>query len=298
MTRALDHGAVLRGIAWMGLAMSCIGIVDGIAKYLAQTLNGVQVAWSYFGAMLVNLVIVVLATGARRSLVALSDLLRTRRLALQLSRAGCLVLSLSCLFFSLSYLELAEATIVSFTSPLFIVALAGPVLSEQVTWQRWLAVCLGLLGAVIVLRPGTGVFQWAALLPLAGAVFFAFFHIITRIIGTADPPLTTLFYTICGGTLMLSAAMPAVWSPMTGLEVGIAFLSGSVGLLAHGALVRALSLADASALAPMNYVRLVWAVGIGYAFFAEIPDPFTVVGGTIIIGSGLYVVHSAATRSR
>jgi drug/metabolite transporter (DMT)-like permease len=196
----------------------------------------------------------------------------------------------------LSYLGLAEATVVSFTSPLFIVALAGPVLSEQVTWQRWLAVCLGLLGAVIVVRPGTAVFQWAALLPLAGAVFFSFFHLLTRMIGTADRPFTTLFYTICGGTLMLSAAMPAVWSPMTGLGVAVAFLSGSVGLLAHGALVRALGLADASALAPMNYVRLVWAIGIGYVVFAEVPDPFTLVGGAIIVGSGLYVVHSAATR--
>jgi drug/metabolite transporter (DMT)-like permease len=291
------NSAVLRGIAWMGLAMSCIGMVDGIAKYLAQTLNGVQVAWSYFGAMLVNLLIVVLVRGARRRRrVALSDLVRTRRIALQLWRAGCLVLSLSCLFFSLSYLGLAEATVVSFTSPLFIVALAGPVLSEQVSWQRWLAVCLGLLGAVIVVRPGTAVFQWAALLPLAGAVFFSFFHLLTRMIGTADPPFTTLFYTICGGTLMLSAAMPAVWSPMTGLELAVAFFSGSVGLLAHGALVRALSLADASALAPMNYVRLVWAIGIGYVLFAEIPDPVTLVGGAIIVGSGLYVVHSAATR--
>jgi drug/metabolite transporter (DMT)-like permease len=296
MALTSDKGAVLRGIAWMGLAMSCIGIIDGMAKYLAQTLNGVQVAWSYFGAMLANLLIVVLVTRARRRLVALSDLVRARRVALQLWRAGSLVLSLSCLFLSLSYLELAEATVVSFTAPLFIVALAGPVLSEQVSWQRWLAVCLGLLGAVIVVRPGTGVFQWAALLPLAGAVFFAFFHMITRIIGTADPPLTTLFYTICGGTLMLSAAMPAVWSPMTGLEVGIAFLSGSLGLLAHGALVRALSLADASALAPMNYVRLVWAIGIGYVVFAEVPDAFTIFGGTVIVGSGLYVVHSAATR--
>jgi drug/metabolite transporter (DMT)-like permease len=296
MTLAPDKGAILRGIAWMGLAMSCIGIVDGIAKYLAQTLNGIQVAWSYFGAMLVNLLVVALVTGAGRRLVALSDLIRTRRAALQLLRAGCLVLSLSCLFLSLSYLGLAEATVVSFTSPLFIVALAGPVLSEQVTWQRWLAVCLGLLGAILVVRPGTEVFQWASLLPLAGAVFFSFFHILTRVIGTADPPLTTLFYTICGGTLMLSAAMPAVWSPMTGPEVAIAFLSGSFGLLAHGALVRALSLADASALAPMNYVRLVWAVGIGYVVFAEIPDSFTLVGGAIIIGSGLYVLHSAATR--
>lgn len=296
MTLRSDRGSVLRGIAWMGLAMSCIGIIDAIAKHLAQSLNGVQVAWSYFGAMLVNLLIVVMLKAARRRLAILPDLVRTGRIALQLTRSGCLVLSLSCLFLSLSYLGLAEATVVSFTAPLFIVALAGPILSEQVTWQRWTAVCIGLLGAVLVVGPGTGVFRWAALLPLAGAVFFAFFHILTRIIGTADPPRTTLFYTFCGGTLMLSAAMPVVWSPMTGPEVGIAFLSGSLGLLAHGALVRALSLAEASTLAPINYVRLVWAVGIGYALFAEVPDVFTILGGAVIVGSGLYVVHSAARR--
>ena len=215
-----DTGSVLRGIAWMALAMSCIGVADGIAKHLAQSLNGVQVAWSYFVAVLVNLLIVVTLTTARRRPAILPDLVRTGRIALQLARSCCLVLSISFLFLSLSYLGLAEATVVNFTAPLFIVALAGPILSEQVSWQRWTAVCIGLFGAVFVVRPGTGVFHWAALLPLTAAVFFALFHILTRIIGTADPPRTTLFYTFFGGTLMLSAAMPAVWSPMTWVDTG------------------------------------------------------------------------------
>jgi len=278
--------------------MSSIGIVDGIAKELAQSLNGVQVAWSYFLTTLINFLVFAAFTAIRtRNARVITGLLRTRRLSLQCARTCCLVLSLSCLFFSLSFLGLAEATVVSFTSPLFIVALAAPLLSERVSWQRWAAVLVGLLGAVMVVRPGSAVFQWAALLPLFGALFFALFHILTRKLGSIDSPFTTLFYTFFGGGLLLSAAMPWVWAPMGAAELALAYGAGVLGLFAHGSMVRALTLADASTLAPINYVRLVWAIGIGYVLFREVPDEFTLLGGTVIMCSGLYVVVSATVAA-
>lgn len=281
----------------MVLSMSCIGCIDGIAKYLAQSLSGLQVAWSYFWATFANLVVLMALRWLRTSERRLG-LPRTRVPALQVARAGCLVLSLACLFSSLAYLELAQATVVSFTSPLFIVALAAPVLGEQVTWQRWTAVLIGLLGAVLVVRPGTAVFQWAALLPLLGAVFFASFHILTRMIGARDPPLTTLFYSFLVGGSLLSTAMPSVWRPLGALELALAYLTGVLGLLAHGALVRALTLVDASSVAPINYIRLVSAITIGYLVFAEVPDTLTLAGGAVIVLSGLYVLHTAAGARR
>lgn len=272
----------------MVLAMSLIGIVDGIAKYVTHSLNGVQVAWGYFLAMLISL----LAYNAWRG-TGLAQLARTTRPLLQITRAACLVGSLSCLFYSLRFLPLAEATSISFMSPLFIVALAGPALGERVAWNRWAAVLVGLAGALLVMRPGSALFQWAALYPLVGAFFFALFNIVTKRLGGADNPMTTLFYTFAGGTLLLCAALPFVWRTPGPADWSWLMLSGALGVVAHFSIVRALGYANASLLAPINYIRLVWAIAIGFLVFGQLPDALALVGGAAVIGSGLYVIYSA-----
>ncbi len=277
-----------RAIAWMALSMSCIAIVDGIAKHLARELNGVQVAWGYFLATLVALGVHALATG-----IAPAALLRARRPRLQLARAACLVLSLSSLFFSLRYLPLAEATIISFMSPLFIVALAGPMLGERVGAVRWAAVLVGLAGAALVVRPGTAVFQWPALVALTGAAFFALFNVTTRLIGASERWQTTLAHTFGIGTALLTMAMPFVWKAPSAAAVLTLASTGALGLVAHLSLVRALTLAEASMLAPLTYLRLLWALAIGLALFGEAPDTLALLGGTVIVASGLYVATGA-----
>jgi len=291
----------------MLLAMSCIGLVDAIAKHLASGLEGVQVTWGYFATMLLFLAVWApcAAFGSSRHAASLSRraaavagiraLLETRHPGLQCLRAACLVASLTCLFTALAYLGLAEATVIGFTSPLFVVTLASPLLRERPSRASRVAVSLGFLGALVVIRPGTTLFQWAALLPLLGAVFFALFNLLTRKLGALDPPRATLFYTFCLGTVLLSAALPWFWVPMSPPEIGFALLSGLLGLVAHASMVRALSLGRASALAPINYIRIVWATGIGYVAFREVPDLATLLGGAIIVFSGLLVAWAAAT---
>jgi drug/metabolite transporter (DMT)-like permease len=277
--------AQLAGAVWMLIGASFIAIVDGMAKYLAPAMNGVQVVWGYVGASLIVLLAVLLARG--ESPIALA---RTRRPWLQVARASLLVCSLSSLFISLRYLPLAEATTVSFTAPLFIAALSGPILGERVGAQRWLAVLVGMIAAALVVRPGTGVFHWAALLTLLGAVFFALFNIATRVLGGFDRPLTTVLYTFVVSTTIVSFAMPMVWvTPST--EQWLLFAaSGLLGFAAHFAIARSLVLADASAVAPLHYVRLVWAIGIGFVVFDQVPDPWTLAGGVLIVASGIYVL--------
>ncbi|MCB1740743.1 MAG: DMT family transporter, partial [Gammaproteobacteria bacterium] len=278
----LVPSSVMHGVLWTVLAMSCIALVDGLAKYLAVELNGVQVAWGYFTSMLICLLGLRLVQG--RPLRTLGYSSRPR---LQLLRAACLVGSLSCLFYSLRFLPLAEATCISFTSPLFIVALAGPVLGERVGLDRWLAVLVGLCGALLIVRPGTEIFQWAALLPLLGAVFFAFFNLVTKRIGASDPLETTLFYTFGGGALLLCLPLPFIWRTPAGQAWLLMLASGALGMLAHRSLVRGLSLANASVLAPINYVRLVWATAIGWLVFGQVPDSAALTGGAVVIASGL-----------
>jgi drug/metabolite transporter (DMT)-like permease len=277
------------GVCWMVAGVSAIAVVDGVAKLLAASLHGMQVAWGYFLAMLLCLLLVA---ALRRT--APAQLLRSYRPRLQAARACCLVLSLSCLFFSLRFLPLAEATTISFTAPLFIVALSGPLLGEQVGIRRWVAVLTGLVGAIIVMRPGLGLLHWSSTLALVGAFFFALFNIVTRKLGATDRPMTTLFHTSSIGTVLLSLAMPLVWVAPDAREWLIFASIGALGLCAHYCIYRSLMLADASVVAPLNYVRLVWAIAIGYAVFGNVPDALTLLGGAITVASGLYVLLFSA----
>lgn len=276
------------GAAWMLLGASCIAIVDAIAKYVAPSINGVQVVWGYVGASLIILLAVNLARGE-----SLASLARSRRPWLQLARGASLVCSLSALFVSLRHLPLAVATTVSFTAPLIIVALSGPILGERVGAARWAAVALGMLGALLVVRPGSDVFAWASLLTLGGAFFFALFNIATRMLGGVDRPLTTLLYTFVVSTTIVSLAMPVVWVAPTVPQWLLFAASGLLGFVAHFSMARALTLADVSAVAPLYYVRLLWAIAIGVVVFGELPDAWTLAGGALIVASGIYVVGRA-----
>ncbi len=274
----------------MLLAASCIAVVDGIAKYLATTIHGVQVVWGYVGASLIFLLAVTLARG-----VSPASLARSRRPWLQVARAASLVCSLSALFVSLRYLPLAVATTVSFTAPLIIAALSGPLLGEQVGTKRWVAVLVGMVGATLVVRPGGDVFHWASLLTLLGAFFFALFNIATRVLGGFDRPLTTVLYTFVVSTALVSLAMPFVWVAPTSSQWMLFAVTGLLGFAAHFSMARSLVLADASAVAPLHYVRLVWAIGIGLVVFGHVPDAWTLAGGALIVASGFYVV-AGSTR--
>lgn len=285
-----DHRrAHVAGAAWMLLGASCIAIVDAIAKYLALNIHGVQIVWGYLGASLIILLAVTLARG--ESTISLA---RTRRPWLQVARGATLVCSLSALFVSLRYLPLAVATTVSFTAPLIIVALSGPILGERVGAARWAAVLVGMIGATLVVRPGSDVFHWAALLTILGAFFFALFNIATRMLGGFDRPLTTVLYTFVVSTTLVSLAMPVVWVTPSAPQWWLFAASGLLGFTAHFSIARSMVLADASAVAPLQYVRLLWAIAIGFVVFGHVPDAWTLAGGGLIVASGIYVTGFAA----
>lgn len=285
--------ASLRGVLWMLLGMSCIGIVDGVAKLLAVRLHGIEVAWGYFVASFVCAAVYAFARRASRARP-----LRSRRPWLQIGRAACLVASLSCLFVSLNYLPLAEATAINFTGPLFIVALSRPLLGERVDLGRWFVVSVGMAGALIVVQPGSAVFHWASVLPLVGAFFFALLNIVTRLLRAADSTLTTLLHTFGVGSVLISLSLPFVWVAPTLAECVIFAAAGVLGFAAHFSIVRSLEIADASTVAPLNYVRLVWAIGIGFVVFGDVPAPATLAGGAIIVASGLYVFYRETGSGR
>ena len=270
----------------MIVGMSFIGMVDAAAKELASQLNGVQVAWTYFAAMLLSTLITIIVRGDN-----IAQTFKTRRPGMQWLRAVSIVGSLTFLFYSLTFLPLADVTVISFLAPLIAVAMAGPLLGETVGWKRWTAVCLGLGGALLLIRPDREIFQWVALFPLVSAVSFAIFNLATRAIGNADTIYTSLLYTSLGATLILVVAMPFVWQWPSPEQWILILIFGALGLFAHLLIAKSLQLAPVSAVAPINYVRLVWAVSIGYFWFGDVPDAWSITGGAIIVASGLYAVY-------
>jgi drug/metabolite transporter (DMT)-like permease len=281
--------SVFAGVLMMAVAMSLIGIIDAIAKVSALRLHGLQVTWIYFAAMWLSLLLVLAVAGKR-----LAFTLKTTQLRLQCLRGICILGSLSLLFTGLTWLPLAEATMISFTAPLFIVALAGPVLKEVVSRRSWVIVSVGLIGALLVIRPGSALFQWASFLPLIGAVFFALFNIVTRLIGRADSAATTLFYTFGIGTLALLPVQPLVWQTPPIASVAQIGAAGSMGVLAHLLIALSLQRAPTASVAPLNYLRLIWALALGYWWFGDMPDSLSIVGAGLIVGSGVATIYLSA----
>lgn len=281
------------GVLIFTLGLSFIALADAMAKVLGESMPAPQVVWLYLVCVLIVLMLYFAAT--RQNLRRLA---KTQRPGLQVLRGLSILGSLTFIFAALQFMPLAEATVINFTGPLFMVALAGPMLGEKVGWRRWAAVLVGLAGAMIVVRPGSEVFQWAALLPIGSALFFALFQLITRKLAGQDSTMTTLLYTQVVAAAGAVLAAPFFWTPISLHQFGYAFLAGFVGLAAHICMFNAFRLADASLLAPINYTRIVASVLLGYAFFGDLPDIYTIVGGVVIVGSGLFVIWRESYRRK
>ena len=279
------------GALFLVVSNGLTATVDAAAKYMSPSLHGVQVVWGY------SLAITVLVLGY--AMVRPEPVRRafaTRRPALQIGRGAMLFLTISMLFMALAHLPLADVIAISFAAPLFITLLAVPLLRERVGAHRIAAVVVGLAGVAIVIRPGAGVFEWAALLALASAVFFALFQISTRVLAATEPPFTTLLYTGIGTLACSSLAVPFVWAPVSVAEIGVFAVIGALGVGAHVCMIRAYGFTQASFLAPFNYAKLLWAVALGYLVFGDVPELNVVAGSAVIVASGLYVLYRERAR--
>ncbi|MEM7422640.1 MAG: DMT family transporter [Pseudomonadota bacterium] len=278
-----------RGIAGLVAAMLVFTIMDAFAKDLMERNDPIMVIWARFTSQMA-LVLVIYAPNLRR-------ILRTRYPVLQTARSFLHLFANVLFFTALSMMAMAEAVAVFETGPLLITVFAYLILKEQVGPRRWTAVVVGLLGALIIIRPGMDVFQWAALLPLGTAVCMALFQIIVRIIGTEDSMETSMVYAGAAGCIVMSMIVPFFWTTPT-LADGIVLATfGWIGFVGHICLLYALGQAPASTLAPFNYTGFLWALMIGATVFGEIPDFWTLVGAAIILGAGIYVWHRERVRS-
>lgn len=283
--------AGLRGIGLILLSTFFLAVSDVLSKYLAANLPALQITWLRYCAFTAILLTIVWRSGGRARL-------RTQRPKLQFLR-GCAVGASSVVFvMSLKYLPIADATATSFVTPLFVTALSIPLLGETVGWRRWSATLVGLVGVLIVVRPGGSGFQAASLLPVVSALSWAFSLIVTRQMSTTESPLTTLAWSAMIGLLGVTALLPLFWQPLTlqGMLLGV--LIGIASTIGHWLVILAFRHADASLLAPFSYAQLLWVSIFGFFLFSALPDLWTLVGAVIIAGSGLYIAHRERVRAR
>jgi drug/metabolite transporter (DMT)-like permease len=235
-----------------------------------------------------------LLLGPRRVRRALTTRFRTLQLGRSLGFAVHTVLFIA----AITFLPLADAIALLFVGPLMVTALSAPLLGERVSMPRWLGVLIGFVGAMVIIRPGFGVFHWATTLVLLSAACFALYQIATRELSNHEDPLTTLFYTPVAGLVAMSGLTPFYWTTPTFRDALLMALMGTIGAFAHFMLIKAYETAEASSLAPFSYVLIVSATILGYAVFGDLPDAWTVMGTLIVVAGGLYVGYREARIER
>ena len=219
-----------------------------------------------------------------------------RNPGLQITRGLCVVGSSILFVYGVRQMTMAQATTISFLSPLLITILSIPLLGETVGPRRWAAVGVGMLGMLVVVRPGLGGFQPAALFGVASAFCWALALIITRKISNSDTPQTTVLWSAGIGIAVLSLILPfqAIWP--TPKQLGLSLVLGVLASGGQWAVVLAHRIAPASLLAPFFYSQLLWVSVLGFLVFGNLPDIWTIVGAAIIAASGLYTAHRERVR--
>lgn len=291
MHEPVAAGSSVRGILIFMAASFSFACMDTLAKHLASNVHIIEVTWGRYVFSLLFLGL-LFGRGAERRPTA------SARPLFQIIRST-LLLGVTLLFFTgIAYLPLVDAVAIGHTTPLMITALASLALGEKVGPRRWTAVCVGFVGVLIVIRPGLGVMHWAAFIMLGAAILNALYHLSTRILASVDKPETTIVYTGLVGAVVLTISVPFFWTdpdPWDWVELAA---TGFFGFVGHYLLAMAYARAPASTLAPYTYVITIWLGLLGYLVFGHIPDIWTMIGCTIIVGSGLYIYHREAQLRR
>lgn len=278
-----------RGILLMIGAIFCFTLMDAAAKELSGRVGVMTTLWArYAGQALLVLLLV---------LPRLRTTLVTRYPRLQLARSVVLLMATLCFFTGLSRIGIAEATAIMDVNPVLITLGGAVFLGERIGPRRALGIAAALIGALIIIRPGTEVFSPYAVFPLMAAVFYSTYALITRFVGRDEDAWTSLLYTAAFGALVLTVGLPFYWqAPPDLTALALMLVIGCIGSLGQLLLIRALQAGEAGLLAPFAYVALIFATFWGVLFFDEWPDGPTILGAAIIAVSGIYVWYRE-TRS-
>lgn len=273
---------------WLGIFFMCVAcalfpVMNSMVKLLTGIYPYQEVVWVRLGAHLALMTVIFVP---RRGMA----LFRTKA---PLQQVACSLGLLGATFFffgAAKYVGVTEAIAISFVSPLVVTFLAWPLLGERITLVRLSSVVIGFVGVMIVIRPGSSVFQWASLSILASAISYAVYQIVVRRVAAVDSPATTAFYSALGCTLVMSFFVPFNWkTPDNWGDLAMMLSLGFFGGFGHYCVARAFTYAPANLIAPLNYTQMIGSVVVGYLMFSEIPDFYTWLGSAVIIAAGLLV---------
>lgn len=273
------------GIMLMIATTMVFATQDGISRHLAGTYNTymvVMVRYWFFAAFVVFL--------AARSRGGLRATARTDQLGLQVLRGALLAAEICVAVYGFTLLGLIESQAVFISYPLLVAALSGPVLGESVGWRRWIAIGLGLIGVLVILQPGMGVFKLAAVIPFVAALMFAVYGLLTRYVARRDSTATSFFWTGVAGAVLMTAVGIWYWQPMVGSDWLWMALLCVLGVCGHWLLIKCYEMAEVSAVQPFAYFHLVWVAILGLSIFAETLRINVAIGAGIIIAAGLFTL--------
>lgn len=278
-----DH--ILAGIALVLASGLLLASHDAMTKHLALSLSVPLILWVRYCVQSVLLPLMFVPSLGR-------SLFHTYRPGLQLLR-GVSLLAVGVLIISgLRYIPLAETTAVIFLAPLFVTLLSALLLREQVRQVQWLAIGLGLLGVLLVVRPGGELFVWPILYPLAAALCFAFYQLLTRLLAGKDHPATSNFYSgLVGAVLLTPFALLQLDTvgQLAPLDIGMLLGLGVLAMAGHMLLTQAFRYATAAVLAPFTYGQIISACVVGWIAFGQLPDALALAGVAVIIASGVWM---------
>ena len=281
---AVGSQAPLRGIGIMVLACLFFPVGDAIAKHLVGIHDVLLILWLKYVVQTALVGLVMLFT------LPLSAF-RSSRWRLQIGRGLFGIGSYGPFLVAISFIPLADAIAIEFSAPLIVVALSVPLLGERVGMRRWVAVCVGFIGTLLIVRPGLGMVHWAAMLMLVAATSVALMQIASRALARTEHSLTSLFYLSLTGLVLTSPPVPFVWAQLDLATWGLMLAVGGIAGFCHYLFILAYEFATAALLAPFMYAQIIGATILGYLMFADVPDAWTISGTAILVASGLYVAY-------
>ncbi|BCP55063.1 hypothetical protein K32_36800 [Kaistia sp. 32K] len=280
----------LRGIGLYCLAMLCFTMLDASAKYASQFIPVLSIVWVRFA---VHALLALVVFQPWRHWV----LYRTKRPVLQALRALFLAGSTFFNFLAVHELQLDMTISIGFSAPFITAALAGPILGEWAGPRRWAAIIVGFVGVLIITMPGFGDLNPAVFLSLAAACCNACYILSTRMLTRSDSSVGMLLYSAVVPLILVTPVADPLAAAPPSVVVGICLLlTGSLGFIGHWFLIRAHHHTAVPVLAPFMYTGLIWMILLGYFIFDDVPAPRTLVGASIIIASGLYLLYRERVR--
>ena len=279
-----------RAILLMIGAMFFFTAMDATAKAVSQEAGPVMALWARYAGQ--SALVIVLLN--RR----LPQVARTNFPGLQLLRSAFLMCATTSFFFGITRIGLAEATAVMDVHPVLITLGAALFLGEKVGLRRILAIGVALIGALIVIQPGSDVFSTWSLLPLSAAFCYAGYSVVTRYVGRSEDAWTSLLYGALFGAVILTAIVPFHWVALSPRIVMLMLLLAGLGTFGQLLLIRAFTSGEAAMLAPFGYIGLVFATFFGIVFFGDWPEPATWLGALVVVGAGVYVWYREHVAAR